>query len=56
MSTQRNLRKEIREQQNTPINVTVIVDGITKVIPYAQYKEEYLDTQETPEEIPEEEI
>ena len=37
MSSQRELRKEKRVNQEDPINVTIIVDGIRKVIPWEEY-------------------
>ena len=46
MSSQREKRKVILRNQSDPINVTVIEDGIRKVIPFEEYKENYLDKAE----------
>jgi len=32
-----------RAKHENPINVSVIVDGITKVIPWKEYEKDYLD-------------
>lgn len=39
MSEQRIRRKEVRAQHNDPINVTIIEEGIRKVITFKQYQE-----------------
>jgi len=54
MSEARNQRKKYRSEEHNPINVTVIVDGIRKVIPWSEYEEKYLNIEKIPEaEVPE---
>ena len=46
MSSQRQKRAGIRAEYTNPINVTVIVDGIRKVIPYEEYERDHLGIKE----------
>jgi len=44
-------RKAHRAKHENPINVSVIVGGITKVIPWAEYEKDYLEeVEDAPEE------
>lgn len=43
-------RKEKQAAQENPINVTVMEDGIRKVIPYKEYKKKYLNSPKEEEE------
>ena len=60
MGILRNIRKKNKEVPKEEQNYTVIVGGIPKVIPWKEYKENYLDIKipEKPEEVlqPTEEI
>ncbi len=42
MGEARKARKEVKAQHNNPINVTIMVGNIQKVIPWAEYEKDYL--------------
>lgn len=39
-------RAEERAKHKKPINVSVMVDGVIKVIPYEEYEKDYLNVEE----------
>lgn len=42
MSQRRQEKKKLIAEHNNPINVTVMVGNIQKVIPWAEYEKDYL--------------
>jgi len=49
MSSQRKTRAELREEQNNPQNVTIMVEGIRKVVTWEEYQQ-FLTGDEPPAE------
>ena len=42
MSERRKAKKELIAEHNNPINVTIMVGNIQKVIPWKEYEKDYL--------------
>ena len=54
MVSSHKARKILRAENVNPKNVSVIVEGITKVIPWKKYEAEYLNQIKEGEDAPEE--